>query len=206
MNSDSSDHMANSLSVPDSIRMAKGSTIVKSSIYCCIPSCISSKSSLGEKTITFHKFPKNTDRHSLWVNKCFGPDCTDDWLNIVVSGKQNLYICSQHFTQDDFTDTFAYGDLLQYNKKRSLKVTAVPSVGLPNQPQVNKPVKMLSNTRPVVKPSLVDIYNTDDYITISKTTERKPPDDYTDKREPISVKLKRVIFIVLIYYDNFFKL
>uniref|UniRef100_A0A8D8PYP3 THAP-type domain-containing protein n=1 Tax=Cacopsylla melanoneura TaxID=428564 RepID=A0A8D8PYP3_9HEMI len=113
----------------------------RGTIYCCVPSCLSSRvSSVHNKTvfqkdreaITFHRFPKNPERHAVWARKCFVQEIDGYYITHDNSSKRNAYVCSKHFTSDDFTETFLYGELLKYSSKKILKITAVPSLDLPD--------------------------------------------------------------------------
>ena len=75
------------------------------------------------KETKFFRFPKDKAMAKIWIHKCR----RNDKFNIT-----NSYICSKHFTADDYKRNFQH-ELLQYSPKNSkkLKEDAIPSLNLP---------------------------------------------------------------------------
>ena len=94
--------------------------------YCCVPSCRNSsarkeeREQLGLSKVSFHSFPSDKKRKKEWIAKIKRDSGAK--FNLTKSTK----ICSEHFTCDDYTTTFA--DLLLPREKPQLKSNAVPSV------------------------------------------------------------------------------
>ncbi|KAL1451114.1 hypothetical protein WDU94_003404 [Cyamophila willieti] len=160
----------------------------RGTIYCCVPSCVSSRvSNVHNKTvfqkdreaITFHQFPKNSERYALWAKKCFGTDYLDEHKHSVPYNKRNTYICSKHFTSDDFTETFVYGELLKYSSKKILKITAVPSLELPDHTTLSVP----SNS---------SIKQFDSLTSQKQFTITKSYSSCSADKSPISEKLRKL--------------
>ena len=87
--------------------------------YCCVPLCRNSsgkqkeRKRLGLPFLSFHKFPKaGTIRYKTWIVKIRRDPGSKFQINM------HTKICSQHFTDEDFSLT----------ERPRLKSTAVPSV------------------------------------------------------------------------------
>ncbi|XP_026677127.1 uncharacterized protein LOC108252010 isoform X1 [Diaphorina citri] len=163
-------------------------------LYCCVTSCTSNrKSTIPNNTalqndpeaVTFHQFPRNPERQTAWIEKCFGKDSNSKYLEILQSGRKTpLYICSKHFTPDDFTESFAYGELLKFPSKRGLKFTAVPSIDLPDHSQQN-----LSDSSDECNTTYQFISEepSESYQTISNQNQ-----SFSNPNTPISEKLRQL--------------
>ncbi|KAJ8682174.1 hypothetical protein QAD02_017966 [Eretmocerus hayati] len=78
------------------------------SIYnCTVPDC---GQSTTNKSLTFHKFPKNEDLRSRWVEKC----------RITKKLSERSYVCSSHFDARDY--------MTSSGPRKPLEEYAVPSV------------------------------------------------------------------------------
>ncbi|KAJ8684818.1 hypothetical protein QAD02_020611 [Eretmocerus hayati] len=83
------------------------------SIYkCTVPDC---GQSMTNKSFTFHKFPKNEDLRSKWVERC----------RITKKLSERSYVCSSHFDAGDY--------MTSNGPRKLLKKYAVPSV-FPEKP------------------------------------------------------------------------
>jgi len=88
-------------------------------IRCRVDSCRNSVKGTKHTDISFHKFPKNPHLRKVWIKFTRKPG---SW------NPDNSYICSDHFSPDEFIRNLQ-AELLQLPaRRRVLKKTAVPSV------------------------------------------------------------------------------
>ncbi|CAI6352446.1 unnamed protein product [Macrosiphum euphorbiae] len=76
----------------------------------------------GRKDLSFHRFPKDDILAKKWQHLCRRGD---------VWNSKTAYICSDHFTNNDFVRDLK-AELLEYEpKKQYLKNNVLPSLNLP---------------------------------------------------------------------------
>ena len=81
---------------------------------CAISTCV------NPNNVKYFKFPKDSDRRKLWLDKC----CRADLVNV-----SSAKICEIHFTEDSF-DRHLEHELLGLPLRRKLSSSAVPSLHL----------------------------------------------------------------------------
>lgn len=91
---------------------------------CAVASCINYSGKVKNlgRDISFHRFPKDLECKKKWILKCRRKD---DW------NPNSSYICSEHFTAENYVRDLK-AELLGYTPKvRYLKSDAIPSLNLP---------------------------------------------------------------------------
>ena len=89
---------------------------------CAAPNCSNRSERDGKRRITFHRLPfKRKDLAKKWLVK-LGHE------KKFLPKPKNIYVCSNHFTEECFEIDFKYQLLAGNNVKRKLKPEAVPTV------------------------------------------------------------------------------
>ncbi|XP_050064187.1 uncharacterized protein LOC126554958 [Aphis gossypii] len=92
---------------------------------CAVATCTNYSGKIktsGRIDLSFHRFPKDDTVAKKWQHLCKRGD---------VWNPKNAYICSDHFTKDDFVRDLK-AELLEYKPKiRYLKQNVLPSLNLP---------------------------------------------------------------------------
>ena len=100
---------------------------------CCAFSCKNASSGKNKKEgVTFHGFPQDTKRASVWENKI----CRKNW-----KPSPHTKICSEHFEEDCFEEDLFHKYVGRGDGKkaiRRLKPDAVPTLNLTNAEEVNQ--------------------------------------------------------------------
>ena len=89
-------------------------------VNCSIYGCSNTgRNNVGEKKVSFYRFPKNPEFSRKWTNACK----RKDYINI-----KTARICSIHFTPNDYARSLKH-ELLNYwpASARKLKDDAIPS-------------------------------------------------------------------------------
>ncbi|XP_060840266.1 uncharacterized protein LOC132921323 [Rhopalosiphum padi] len=89
-----------------------------------------------EKDVSYHIFPKNTQRRNAWMNNIKQP---------FKFNADTSYVCSKHFVPDDFECNSLKEQLLNIKVKRQLKRTAIPSINLSNASEEEKLTNEVNN-------------------------------------------------------------
>lgn len=101
-------------------------------VYCSVQDCHNSndkKSKNKNKTVQFHRFPKDPELCKLWVEKC----------NKKIINTKNSRICSVHFDENSFTLKSRLLNMSLKNKK--LNKNAIPTLLLPIEETVTERTK-----------------------------------------------------------------
>ena len=84
-------------------------------VQCAVPNCrnasLRTNNNETKKKISYHLFPKDEHYKRLWISKCY---------RSTPYNYDNAYMCSEHFTNDDFVRDLR-GELLHVQTKRKLK-------------------------------------------------------------------------------------
>src|ERR1700727_1693577 len=89
---------------------------------CCVPCCSGGKAKDNDKQISMHRFPKDVNLRTTWINNIHRKDFVPT---------ENTRICSQHFYEKDFITESRDGNI--YREKKSirlklLKIDAIPLI------------------------------------------------------------------------------
>lgn len=87
---------------------------------CTVAVCNNSAAKTLDKDIIYHSFPKDANIRAVWIQRC---KRSGTW------NPDSCYVCSVHFTTDDYRRDLR-NELLGFPTKRRLKTNAVPSLHL----------------------------------------------------------------------------
>lgn len=90
---------------------------------CSAPGCTNRSEKSKERGITFHNLPvKNSKLAKTWLDQLRRDE------RFMPKKRENVYVCSEHFTEDCFETNFQFEFVGGTSRKRRLKKGAVPTL------------------------------------------------------------------------------